>query len=186
MSVYRNNNNIIFHDHINSETCNELRKLINEINNELDDIYYNKLIQDITPKPIILFIDSSGGDLQAGFCIHEVIKHNKYPIYGVIDSQCYSSATFIFLACSKRYMRKYSSMMIHQHTVTFSDKSYDGMKNDIKQDDMIYKHMVDIYHENSNLSKKDIKELLKKDTYMYPDDCLVNGFAHAYYDETEI
>jgi ATP-dependent protease ClpP protease subunit len=186
MSVYRNQNHIIFHESVSSVSIHELKKLINEINTELEDIYYNKLIQDITPKPIIIHIDTTGGELQPALYIYEAIRENKYPIYTVIDSGCSSAGSYIFLAGKQRYMRKYSSIMIHQHTVTFSDKKYDEMKNDIKNDDMVYKHMVDIYHENSNLSKKEIKEMLKIDKYMYPDDCFVNGFAHNYYDETEI
>jgi ATP-dependent Clp protease, protease subunit len=186
MSVYRNQNHIIFHESVSSESIHELKKLINEVNTELEDIYYNKLIQDIIPKPIIIQIDTTGGDLQPSLYIYEAIRENKYPIYTVIDGGCSSAGTFLYLSGKKRYMRKYSYLMMHAHAVTFSDKNYNEMKNDIKNDDMIYKHMVDIYHENSNLSKKDIKELLKKDTYMYPDECIVNGFAHNYYDETEI
>jgi ATP-dependent Clp protease, protease subunit len=181
MSIYRIKNKIYFHESITCESMDSLHKIIEEINDEIDKCNCGDYIQKIKPHPIYIHIETCGGDLQPSVYMYDIIKKNKYPIYTVVDNSCCSAGSIIFLAGKKRYMRKYSSIMIHAHIITFSDKNYNEMKNEIKNDDVIYNIMIDIYKANSNLSAKEIKTILKKDTYLYLDDCIVNGMINGEY-----
>jgi ATP-dependent Clp protease, protease subunit len=181
MSVYSNNNQIYLNGEITQDSSIELIKLINEINEKYDELSNNKLIRKIIYKNIIMYINSSGGDLDQALMLYDIIKHNKYPINTVIDSQAYSAASIVFLAGKQRYMRRFSSIMIHSLTTTYDSKNINEIKTEFYHDSKLDEFMIQIYKENSNLTIKQIKKMMKKNTYIYVDDCIKYQFAHFYY-----
>ncbi len=93
--------------------------LTGEINKELaDSIARQLLILDAEDEksPIYMYIDSPGGDVDAGFAIYDVIRFVKAPVYLIGMGLIASAATLILLAVDKdkRIGLPNSRYLIHQ------------------------------------------------------------------------
>ena len=78
--------------------------LTGEVNKELaDSIAKQLLILDAedSKKPIYMYIDSPGGDVDAGFAIYDVIRFIKAPVYLIGMGLIASAATLILIAVPK-------------------------------------------------------------------------------------
>mgnify|MGYP003295051669 CR=1 FL=1 len=92
--------------------------LTGEINKELaDSIARQLLILDAEEnKPIYMYIDSPGGDVDAGFAIYDMIRFVKSPVYLVGMGLIASAATLVLLSVPKeqRFGLPNSRYLIHQ------------------------------------------------------------------------
>ena len=92
--------------------------LTGEINKDLaDSIARQLLILDSeNNEPIYMYIDSPGGDVDAGFAIYDVIRFVKAPVYLVGMGLIASAATLVLLAVDKdrRVGLPNSRYLIHQ------------------------------------------------------------------------
>ena len=93
--------------------------LTGEINKELaDSIARQLLILDAEDEkaPIYMYIDSPGGDVDAGFAIYDVIRFVKAPVYLIGMGLIASAATLVLLAVDKknRIGLPNSRYLIHQ------------------------------------------------------------------------
>lgn len=93
--------------------------LTGEINKELaDSIVRQFLILDSEDEksPIYMYIDSPGGDVDAGFAIFDVIRYVKAPVYLIGMGLIASAATLVLLAVDKdrRFGLPNSRYLIHQ------------------------------------------------------------------------
>ena len=92
--------------------------LTGEINKELaDSIARQLLILDSeSSDPIYMYIDSPGGDVDAGFAIYDVIRFVKAPVYLIGMGLIASAATLVLLAVPKeqRIGLPNSRYLIHQ------------------------------------------------------------------------
>lgn len=64
-------------------------------------------------EPIILEINSEGGEISAGFQLLTAIENSETPIIGYVTGWCMSMAIPVLLACDYRLASEYSSFMIH-------------------------------------------------------------------------
>lgn len=64
--------------------------------------------------PIILYINSPGGDLNATFTIIDAIRISITPIWTVNIGMAYSGGFFTFIAGHKRYAYPHSSFLLHE------------------------------------------------------------------------
>ena len=93
--------------------------LTDEINKELaDSIAKQLLILDAedSKAPIYMYIDSPGGDVDAGFAIFDMIRFVKAPVYLIGMGLIASAATLVLLAVPKerRVGLPNSRYLIHQ------------------------------------------------------------------------
>lgn len=93
--------------------------LTGEVNKNLaDEIARQLLILDTEDEksPIYMYIDSPGGDVDAGFAIYDMIRFVKAPVYLVGMGLIASAATLILLAVPKerRVGLPNSRYLIHQ------------------------------------------------------------------------
>jgi len=92
--------------------------LTGEINKELADaIVRQLLILDAEEtKPVYMYIDSPGGDVDAGFAIFDMIRFVKSPVYLIGMGLIASAATLVLLAVPKeqRVGLPNSRYLIHQ------------------------------------------------------------------------
>lgn len=93
--------------------------LTGEINKDLaDSIVRQLLILDSEDEkaPIYMYIDSPGGDVDAGFAIFDMIRYVKAPVYLIGMGLIASAATLVLLAVEKDYRLGLpnSRYLIHQ------------------------------------------------------------------------
>ena len=93
--------------------------LTGEINKDLADQIVRQLLildTDDSKAPIYMYIDSPGGDVDAGFAIFDMIRFVKAPVYLVGMGLVASAATLVLLAVpkDKRFGLPNSRYLIHQ------------------------------------------------------------------------
>ena len=93
--------------------------LAGEVNKELAEKVIRQLLileADSASKPIYVYIDSPGGDVDAGFAIFDMIRFIKPPVYTVGMGLVASAGALILLAAPKNYRLGLpnSHYLIHQ------------------------------------------------------------------------
>ena len=93
--------------------------LSGEVNKELAEKVIRQLLileADSASKPIYVYIDSPGGDVDAGFAIFDMIRFIKPPVYTIGMGLVASAGVLILLAASKNYRLGLpnSHYLIHQ------------------------------------------------------------------------
>ena len=93
--------------------------LSGEVNKELAEKVVRQLLileSDSATKPIYVYIDSPGGDVDAGFAIFDMIRFIKAPVYMIGMGLVASAGALILLAAPKNYRLGFpnSHYLIHQ------------------------------------------------------------------------
>ena len=104
------------------------------INNDIDEniiesaVYhifrYNALDKDIPAekrKPIIIYINSLGGDIIDGYSLVDAICVSETPIYTVNIGCCFSMAFLIYIAGHKRYSMAHSEFLLHEGSISMGN-----------------------------------------------------------------
>lgn len=69
-------------------------------------------------QPIKIYIDSPGGELNAGFMVVDAISLSKTPVWVINIGMAYSTAFLIFIAGHKRFCYPGSSFLLHEGGVS--------------------------------------------------------------------
>jgi ATP-dependent Clp protease protease subunit len=92
--------------------------LAGEVNKELAEKIARQLLilESDSPEPIYVFIDSPGGDVDAGFAIFDIIRFVSAPVYTIGMGLAASAGALILLAAprERRIALPNSHYLIHQ------------------------------------------------------------------------
>lgn len=122
------------------------------------------------PKPIIIHIDSGGGDLEAGIRAVRFIKNSQTPLYTIIDGLAASSAASIYIAGHERFAFADSLILLHQHSVNTghgeSSQTHTDIKEAATESQAAYKWYFQYYLDSTGLAEKDLERLLRRDAFL--------------------
>ncbi len=131
----------------------------------------------LEPRPIYLYIHSSGGCLDSGYAIIDQMLACKCPIYTIVRGRAYSMGAMIaaFGNIGRRYATSNSSLMLH--SMIFSSTSdtiehHDEMSTHIKGD---YRKKVSGLAKRLKLSAKELLELMNRTKWMMPKEAVKIG-----------
>lgn len=121
-------------------------------------------------------IHSVGGDVQEGFAIYNFLKNTGKEINTYSDGLVASIATVIFMAGEKRYIHKLDSFLIHnpwgmQVGEAEDFEKYASMLRDYEN------KAIDFYASFVNISKDEIRNFMKQETYLTTEQLISFGFA---------
>lgn len=140
-------------------------------------IRYNK--EDIgveieNRKPIIIYVSSPGGEVDAGFELIDVIQSSKTPIYTVNLGYQYSMSFLIGLAGHKRYAMKNSTFLMHDGSGIIYDSS---SKMQDRADFMkrVEKMIKDYVMSRTNITSKEYSAKQRAEWYMFADEAKKKG-----------
>jgi ATP-dependent Clp protease protease subunit len=170
-SMDREKNHIYFYQSVDQDSCLELNRKINALNK---DLMQHAIEYETEPPNIYLHINSFGGSLFAAFSTIDTIMSSKIPIVSIIEGCAASAATIISMVCHKRYCTPNSFMLIHQLSTGASGK-YEEMKDDFMNDTKLMKLLYKLYLQHTNMDKKTIKKVLKRDLWWDVNECMKNG-----------
>lgn len=127
-------------------------------------------------KPIILYVTSNGGDVDAGFSLIDAIIASKTPVYTINLGFQYSMGFLIGLAGHKRYAMKNSKFLMHDGS-SFVHGS--GTK---VQDEMEFRRreearIKDYIISRSKLTSKEYDKKLRVEWYLFADEAKERGFT---------
>ncbi len=172
-SCYIRDNNIYFNDDITMETMNKLIKMIHELENKLLNTA-RKLALD-TPPPIRLHITTYGGSIIAAYKCINCIKGCKVPIHTIVDGYCASAGTLISIVGTKRYMNKYSNMLVHELRSATSWNKMSEIEDEVENMKKMMEQLKQIYEEHTNMTRSELSKLMKRDLDWDAKECLRRG-----------
>jgi ATP-dependent protease ClpP protease subunit len=166
-------NNIYFYTDVSTSSCFQLIKALRRLDIECQE---KALRENLENTHINLHIHSYGGDLFASFAVIDVIRTMKTPVYSYIEGMAASAATIISVVCDRRYIYKYSYMLIHQLSGGMWGK-FQEMEDDFKSSKDLMTDIKNIYVQHTNLKKRELKDILKHDLWWNSAKCLENGLV---------
>jgi ATP-dependent Clp protease, protease subunit len=164
-------NRILFYADIATQSALELNRLLREMDIKLQDI---KKFSDGFSPVCHLHLQTNGGEIFPAFSIIDTIRTMKTPVHTHVEGLVASAGTLISTVGQKKYMTKYSYMLVHQ----LRGESY-GKYQDLA-DDMInynsYMNMMRSYYkEYTKIPVKKLDELLKRELCLTAKECLELG-----------
>ena len=166
LNIKRVYNELYFYEDVTTESVLELNTKLREMSKVHDAL------------PIILYIQSNGGDLFAGLSAMDHIKSCRKPVYTVADGICCSAATFMFLGGAKRFIKPHAHFLIHQISADSDWVKFEDIKDEMNNLQRLMDKVIGIYREFTNLPEKKLKRLMRHDIYMDADQCVKYDIAH--------
>jgi ATP-dependent protease ClpP protease subunit len=166
-------NHIYFYTEVNRESVQEFSEFLRET-----EMYCLNIRREMNIKkvPIYLHINSDGGCIFSAFNAIDYMNSCTVPIYTIIEGSAASAATIISIFGHKRYIRPNAHMLIHQLSsgcwgkMTQIEDNYVNCKG-------LMARIKKIYEENTNITKSELKKILKRDLWLNSDECIENGLA---------
>lgn len=124
-------------------------------------------------QPILLYIDSVGGDVASGFKLIDTIIASKTPVY-TISSYGYSMAFLILIAGHKRFGLQNSTYLLHDGMTggtNSSSKYYDTADFMRRQDERVKNYVIS----RTGITPQMYDENVRKEWYMFADEAKAFG-----------
>jgi ATP-dependent Clp endopeptidase proteolytic subunit ClpP len=159
-------NTIYFYGDITESNALDLNSTLHAVDKKLS---LSSQFLDVTPI-INLHINSYGGSLFAGLATVDTIRGLDAEVHSIIDGAAASAATIISCSCAKRYIGKYSKMLIHQLSSGMYGK-YNELEDDMENNKHLMETIKAIYKEHTKVPMKKLNEILKKDLWFDSKTC---------------
>lgn len=171
-------NEFYLYDDITMNTVNSILKEIKNADKRWNDflLEVNEIVENATPKPIKIFINSNGGDIFAAIPLIDAICNSKIPIHTYVEGIAASAASLISLCGHKRFITKNSFMLIHELRSGI-EGTYSDIIDEKENCDKLMNVIKNIYLEKTQgkLEKKVLNKILKKDIILNSEECLKYG-----------
>ena len=172
-------------DRYEMEDINERRLFINSgIDSDVvDSIVYHILrynredkgLDVSARKPILLYLNSLGGNVTDGYALIDAITNSITPVYTINQGYCYSMGFLIFLAGDKRYCMPSATFFMHDGSTMGWDstaKLKDRMDFETKQVEEYTKQYI---MSRTTINEKLYDEKYRVEWYFYPTEAKQNG-----------
>lgn len=121
-------------------------------------------------------IHSPGGSISEGCAIYNALKHHPAKKIVYIEGECSSIATVVAMAGDEIIMSPVSRMMIHDPLIMNMSGDSSQLRAQADVLDKLKEVIINAYVTKSKLSRKEIADLMKKETHMTADEALGKGF----------
>lgn len=175
-TVVSSDNHVYFYSEVTPDKIVELMKCLRQADIDLRTEEVARDVLIAKQVPIWLHINSNGGDVFSALSVADQIERFKTPVYAVIEGLCASAATFIALACHKRFITPRSFILAHEFTSFFLGK-YSDFKDEVALQDMLFKTFVDFYASKTNLTADDLHDKLKHNWWLDSKQAVEFGFV---------
>lgn len=133
-------------------------------------------LHGVERQPIILYINSPGGELAEGFSLVAAMKLSKTPIYTINTGMWCSMAFLIGITGSKRYSLPFTTFLMHEAS-GFSFGKISNMEDKIKfdrkfSDTVVKQHVL----KHSRMTEEEYDHVVKNELYLLPEEALEYGF----------
>ena len=135
-------------------------------------------------KPIRLYINSPGGDLNIFYTVKDIIEMSKTPIVAVNLGMAYSAAALLFLSCRERYMLKSSKILLHLGSASLGGSYLDLMSAVADYQEQV-ESFVSAIQEKTTYTPDEIESNISSDWYIDAKDALAHGAATKIIDDID-
>ena len=136
-------------------------------------------------KPIKIFINSPGGDLDTTLAFIGLMNISKTPIWTIDACWAYSAAGLILMAGHKRYALPNTECLIHSGSGQLGG-SYEQTKEQMKNYNYLVDKMRDFILSKTKIDQKTFKKNSQKDWYIYTEEMLSLGIVDEIISDLDI
>lgn len=172
-NIYSIDNNIYFQNDIDYDSISELNREMREMQASLLEMSRS---YGIEPPPIRLHLTTHGGMIHAALSAIDCINEMQVEVHTIIDGYVASAGTLISVCGKRRFMKRNATMLIHELRSEVWGKMSeieDEMQNLKKMSEVI----KSIYEENTNIPRRDLAKILKRDINWDANTCLEKGLV---------
>lgn len=170
-------NGIIEQLDLESKCLYATTSMVGKIVEQIFDI--NREDADIPPEerdPIMLYINSPGGEIVEGFALVSAIEMSKTPVYTVNVGEWCSMAFLIGIAGHKRFSLPYMTFLMHEGS-RYAGGSTNKVQDKVDfekrfETEVVKAHVL----KHSFMKSVDYDALARVELYMLPEDALERGF----------
>ena len=120
-------------------------------------------------KPIMIYLNTVGGDVESGFSMVDTIMNSKTPVHIINIGDGYSMGFLICLAGHKRYAFKNSRFLLHDGCEYIYDSA--SKADDLKKfTKAINNRIRDYVLDRTNISSQKYGRNRRKEWYMFADE----------------
>lgn len=137
--------------------------------------FFRDQLESIPDTDIIeLHINSNGGSVKEGVAIYNQLKQKACHKVGYVDGVAYSIAFVILQACDERIMGIGTSALVHDMWIEACGNARElrKMADDL---DVLMEANRKIFLEKSNLEEDQLTDMMERETFLTPDQCLAYG-----------
>lgn len=127
-------------------------------------------------KPIIIYVASNGGEVDAGFELIDVICSSQTPVYTVNMGYQYSMGFLIGLAGHKRYTAKHAKFLMHDGN-EWAFGSGQKVQDRIKFSARIEERVKEYVLAHSKITAEEYDSKLRVEWYLFADEAKEKGFT---------
>lgn len=134
-------------------------------------------------KPIKIFLNTVGGDLDACQSFYHIIQMSKTPIYIYNMGVCASAGALIFLSGHKRFALKGSKFLIHEGEMALGGQTTKVLEN-LEQCKKTEKELEEYILSKTNIDKKLYNKNKKKEWWITTE-AVELGIADAFVEDLD-
>jgi len=134
-----------------------------------------RAMADIKTGKITVRINSPGGDVFDANALYNCIKSHPLKPITRVESLAASAASYIAMAGSQKHAYKNSMVMIHEPMTGMWGNQFE-LRETADVLEQISSIMVEMYADNTSVGKKEIREMLKAETWMTAKQAKEKGF----------
>ena len=161
-------NHVYFYSEVNKDSVNELMHNLKQ----LSKTTVNNGGVTSSPKPIVIHLDSKGGDAYAMINFEAFMQFNRVPLCVIIENMCASSATTLALIAPYRVIIEYSDYLIHDVTGISYGKDSEIIEKKYKFNYHWIQNYLTLINLRTSLSESEITEFISRDIWVDNKYCL--------------
>lgn len=127
-------------------------------------------------QPIILYVTSNGGEVDAGFELIDIILNSKTPVYTVNLGYQYSMGFLIGLAGHKRFATRNAKFLMHDGS-NFVFGSGTKVQDQMEFQKRVEARIKDYILSRSRLTSEEYDNKLRVEWYLFADEAKEKGFT---------
>lgn len=133
-------------------------------------------LDDLSPAPLDIHIDSSGGDVYEGFAIASAIQRYEGETCAYIDGMAASAASYIALMADRVVMNSYAFFMIHNAwSLTIGNR--DELRETADRLEQIDEAIASIIEARTFMSLEEVKDAMTAETWYSGEEALAVGMC---------
>jgi ATP-dependent protease ClpP protease subunit len=137
-----------------------------------------RTLEQQRPASITIHVNSSGGELHAGFALRDIVWMSRIPTVAIVEGVAASAATLLVLGCDRRMITRNSFMLLHQPTSAFegTSQAWEHEGYNLKK---MYRRMMHIYRRRTKLSATALRDCLQNERYWSARKCVRVGIVDS-------
>ena len=128
---------------------------------------------------IRIYINSPGGSVSDGLALFDTIRSLKKPVETIAIGMCASIAVIIYLSTKERYVHEHTQFLIHNPLAVMHGAAINALDLDdeAKRILAVRDTLADIIFQETKLSREEVLELMKKESYIDSETAIKLGVA---------